>query len=115
MAYGGRAMRIGPHLLNMHSADNAEEWSRIVRENLAHSMGIPSVAESDCDWDLISCWPPCRPERRPRQLNALGWSFQRCPSCRTLWVWDDGWREALSPTALARLEAQTHHAEAPSD
>lgn len=41
----------------------------------------------------------------PWRLDSHGWRFKRCPGCRTLWVWDGHWREALSPAALARLEA----------
>lgn len=106
MMYGGKDMRIGRHLLKMPSTDDAEKWNRIVRENLAHLTGRSSIPESDFDWDQISCHPLCRPERKPRSLGMLGWSFERCPSCRTLWVWDSGWREALTPAALARLESQ---------
>ena len=77
--------------------------------NLAATLGIrttASLADSYCNWDLIRCSPSCQPTRRPWRLDPYGWRFKRCDGCRTLWVWDGHWREALSPAALARLEAE---------
>lgn len=77
--------------------------------NLATGLGVQapaSLADSLCDWDLIRCTPSCQPVWWPWRLNSNGWRFKRCDGCRTLWVWDGHWREALSPAALGRLEAE---------
>lgn len=77
--------------------------------NLAAGLGMrtpPSLADSLCNWDLIRCTPSCQPAWWPWRLDSNGWRFKRCEGCRTLWVWDGRWSEALSPAALARLEAE---------
>lgn len=70
---------------------------------LPHAPG--SFVDTYVTWDLIRCSPSCQPTWWPWRVDSSGWRFKRCEGCRTLWVWDGSWREALSPAALARLEA----------
>ncbi|WP_151485228.1 hypothetical protein [Streptomyces albicerus] len=65
-----------------------------------------SLVDAYTNWDLIRCYPSCQPIWWPWRLDSNGWRFKRCDGCRTLWVWDGHWREALSPAALTRLEAE---------
>lgn len=79
--------------------------------NLRANIGIrepaaTSLSDEFANWDLIRCSPSCQPTWRPWRRDSNGWRFKRCDGCRTLWVWDGHWREALSPAALGRLEAE---------